>query len=656
MPHSKCSCHSSKTEVVKNEKTGRGLLAKNVPASKPLGLSETVATKLALDALENYSTPDLSLPKCQVHKRDYHWSPYHLFETLDTSLFRGVLKDQIYLRWETFAPEIHGITFKPGVRDTRITIELNSFLAYEENVPFLIPFLIHHMVHAYFLVCCDAQGNDQADNHSLQHGLGFSTLIYRIREVCRAQGTRAVRTSSMPSRPCAYRNPVRADRHIKRAAQSKGWSYCLWYGDDGLDKVLCRAHMSTLDEMKLHDGKDGKPTPELYPKSHYLHTAQVDKASFVPVLRTRYPASLEGYVELHFANFAVPFPRSKLTPFESISSNIPQGNVSINVPAPSNHLFFAFYSFLLNEDYPPELVRVSTPYLTTTTARGPPSIATFHPNTPAYLVNDIQMFVLGSRMAFDELKEKALERLYSMSETHNDPMAVLEEIYNEADLEKEEHKNTLRNWARAFLAKKIEKSGETNILILQKSEQWKDRFMGLRKKNQLFNKDCSETEDDLLLNKALEALEKGEKKDQDGEDGKKDDTKQLGGLTPRELESLCQCFPEIFNQLVEQCEAEKRAKDEKEKRKKEKEKQDQDEKAEAKEKDKEEKPLSCAHQCSHYHTSPSPAFHGQEHPYVSHDLYCCPHGLDSGAYLYPAQIPAVYGRPRTPCYPIPPHY
>ncbi|KMP09037.1 hypothetical protein CISG_06867 [Coccidioides immitis RMSCC 3703] len=243
-----------------------------------------------------------------------------------------------------------------------------------------------------------------------------------------------------------------------------------------------------------------------------------------------------------------------------------------------------------------------------------------------------------------------------MSETHNDPMAVLEEIYNEADLEKEEHKNTLRNWARAFLAKKIEKSGETNILILQKSEQWKDRFMGLRKKNQPFNKDCSETEDDLLLNKALEALEKGEKKDQDGEDGKKDDTKQLGGLTPRELEILCQCFPEIFNQLVEQCEAEKRAKDEKEKRKKEKEKQDQDEKAEAKEKDKEEKPLSCAHQCSHYHTSPSPAFHGQEHPYVSHDLYCCPHGLDSGAYLYPAQIPVVYGRPRTPCYPIPPHY
>ncbi|WEW61157.1 hypothetical protein PRK78_006647 [Emydomyces testavorans] len=367
------------------------------------------------------------------------------------------------------------------------------------------------------------------------------------------------------------------------------------------------------------------------PKSHYLHTVNVEESSFIPVLRSRYSPEAEEYIELHYADYAVPFPKSKLAPFRSLSSNISDEDVSIQVPAPSRDAFFAFYSFLFNHDYPPELMQITTPYLTATVARGPPSIATSRADDPAYLINDVRMFVLGSQMSFPELRNKALERLYSMRELHSDPMAMLEEIYDWSRIENTEDRDALRKWAREFLSKEAEGSGHANILLLQQSEHWKDRFTELRKSSETFDIDCSTTEEDLLLSKALKVLGTEEDSDEDGtEETSDDDDEQgkLGDISFAELDVLRRTFPEVYSKLLEKYDADRKAK-----RRKEKEEQHQQQRRDdddhgsddAVNTSHEANLSSCIHRCAHCHIAPSPssssslAHHGQDGRCVARD-------------------------------------
>ncbi|WEW61158.1 hypothetical protein PRK78_006648 [Emydomyces testavorans] len=265
MPHAKCDCYRNYEEVAMKEMTGRGLLAKKQPASKDLGLSETVATKLAVDALDDYTAPRLELPKCRFHGVDFHCLPYTLFDALDQDLFRGVLKDQVFLQWGRLDSEIHGVTTKPGLRDKRITIQLNSLLQRQSHSPCLISCLIHHMAHAYFLVCCGFQRRgDQTSHYNLGHGLGFSTLIHRIREVFRPVGIKVLPASSNRSLKPPDNHLVEMNRHKSRSAQRGGRSFCPWSGSDMLAKEPCQDHMLALKEMKLQDDKVGESCLQLY--------------------------------------------------------------------------------------------------------------------------------------------------------------------------------------------------------------------------------------------------------------------------------------------------------------------------------------------------------------------------------------------------------
>ncbi|EEP80055.1 predicted protein [Uncinocarpus reesii 1704] len=405
--------------------------------------------------------------------------------------------------------------------------------------------------------------------------------------------------------------------------------------------------------MKLPESANGS-NPKLYPKSHYFHTIKADKFSFTPVLRTRYPAGSGEYVELHYADYAVPFPRSKLTVFESLQPRISKEN-TVKVPVASKRPFCTFYSFLFKQDYPPELVQTTTPYFTPSATQGPPSIRDFRADDPAYLVNDIQMFALGSQMSFAELRNKAFERLYSMGETHNDPMAVFEEIYGDNTIENQGDKDTLRKWARDFLSKQVDESGKTNICILQQSEQWKNRLAEFRKVNELFDVDCSKVEEDLLLNKALKALEKEEKKEKN-EDGKRN-CEEIGGLSLDELEALHDAFPEIHSRLLDKHEADQKAKEQKEKEKekeKGKEKDGGKSKENATAKDDKE-PSTCNHNCTHCHNASLVSHHGKDVACIAHDPHFWTGCFDSPLFMHPAQSHTTYGHHGAPYYPIPPH-
>ncbi|KAK2745384.1 hypothetical protein FQN57_003727 [Myotisia sp. PD_48] len=277
----------------------------------------------------------------------------------------------------------------------------------------------------------------------------------------------------------------------------------------------------------------------LIPKSHYLHTADVKKSKFDPVLRTQYPSPPSEFVEFHYDSYAVPFPRSKLKKYSSLIANLQDGNI-LSIPAKSKTVFFAFYSYIKSGDYPPELVTITTPYFTAAKADGPPSISTYLPDAENYLALDVQMFNLASTLKFPELRDKALERMRSMSETHADPIAVLEEIYGK-NIKNEEDKNQLRAWARDFLLKLHQGSDLINLQILEQSEQWGERFSKLAGQDSLFRSDCDVVIKDWITNRALlfiGATKKESSKDEDGASVKK-------FLSNSDLEFLQQHNPAI---------------------------------------------------------------------------------------------------------------
>lgn len=227
-------------------------------------------------------------------------------------------------------------------------------------------------------------------------------------------------------------------------------------------------------------------------------------AQFTPVLRAQYTLKPSDYIEIHYQNYAVPIPRRNLNNFPSLKHKFAEPKEPSVLTAPNStptSIFLALYSYIFEFDYPPSLKSVTSPTLGE--KAGPPAIETFTQSDPPYLLTDIQVFTLASKLRFAELRSKALQRLYAQNVTRNDPMAALEKIYQGKEIEVEEDKQTLRAWARAFLSKTRPDGQAPNLRILQKSEQWKSRFAALRLRGGEFLADCDAANEDIAVKAAF---------------------------------------------------------------------------------------------------------------------------------------------------------
>ena len=211
------------------------------------------------------------------------------------------------------------------------------------------------------------------------------------------------------------------------------------------------------------------------------------------------------YVELHYSTYAVPFPRRNLHNFPSLIQKLAKAKESsiLAVPKAPMPIFLALHSYLYTFEYSPSLKPVTSAPSTFGGKAGPPVIEALKSGEPPYLLTDIQVYALASKMAFAELRAKALARLYAQSMTRNDPMAALEKIYQGKDIEVEEDKQALRSWARSFLSRSHSDGQATNMEILQKSEQWKSRFAALRLKGGEFLADCDVANEGIAFKTAF---------------------------------------------------------------------------------------------------------------------------------------------------------
>jgi hypothetical protein len=250
-----CSCRGDQLGSGAEDASVWSLRSKGLPAPKHLGLTEAVATKLAIDALDNWPKSVSGVPVCRIHPPGRMQLPFRLFSKLDDELFRGVLKNEIYMKWTTLPSEIHGITSRPGLRDTRIAIDLNKLLIHRRVPPeVLLAVLVHHMVHAYFLVCCGFRSEmTDVDKHDLGHGLGFSTLVHRITEIFRTRGMKAL-PNLFNCRPETRRSSdTTSSVSNQRIKPLVGGSLCSWYTSDFVRQGTCHSHLLSLREMQPSD-------------------------------------------------------------------------------------------------------------------------------------------------------------------------------------------------------------------------------------------------------------------------------------------------------------------------------------------------------------------------------------------------------------------
>lgn len=195
-----------------------------LPADEPMGLSEDVAAKLALGALEYERELSFGVPHCPRHESSLNDFPYLVFNDIGRMLFRGVLKDRVYLEWGSSSLDFHCITSAPGIVDSRITISLSP-RDKERSKATTLATLIHHMTHAYFIVCCGSK-EDRTEEYvyDLTHSKGYCALLYIIMDVFKP-----LTIDSVPNLFNCFPEPLPSRSKGLVVVKVRGKSCCPWY-------------------------------------------------------------------------------------------------------------------------------------------------------------------------------------------------------------------------------------------------------------------------------------------------------------------------------------------------------------------------------------------------------------------------------------------
>lgn len=399
-------------------------------------------------------------------------APFLIFDSLDRNLFQGKLKGMVYLKWRSLSDNAPGVTSAPGIRDTRICVELNVRPFEEKDADFedLLDALIHQMIHAYFLVCCGACDKQGKADGRLLDGLHFGVLLSTIKEI-------SEECEEGPLRMVFYAH--------RRAGRMRGYA-----GSDyrsamrGLDdsRSAWRPYIaidprgetmgSPLDDGEshcMHDNRRFRGADirnwqvsnyacalelEMDKKGTIVYDLDVHN-ELVPVDRLRGPPSLT-YVELIWDEKRIMVPSDKVMSFDSLKKpGMREGKHELHMPKCDFHTLKCFWDFIQHQHYSPQHAHLDpSPSHHHNEPQGPPIIVpgTSHVETTDGITVHIRVFKVAESMKFSELQKYAMQRLYDLPTTSDDPITALKEIYDEKDKNKPIH-SELHKWARKFLAR-----------------------------------------------------------------------------------------------------------------------------------------------------------------------------------------------------------
>lgn len=407
-------------------------------------------------------------------------APFLVFDCLDRNLFQGLLKGMVYLKWRTLSNNAPGVTSAPDVKDPRICIELNT-RPFEErgaSLDELLDALIHQMIHAYFLVCCGKQGKSTEQDGRLLDALHFGILMYTIQEM-----SGDCEDSYLPLSFYAHRRAYRS----RAARQSHRMDF---YYDRDEDRSSARpyiaidphgctvgpppndGHSHCMHDNRRFRGADIRNWQvsnyasaielEMDKKDNTIYDLDVS-GELKPVERLQGPPS-STYVELVWDNKRVMAPREKALGFDSLAKvGKKEGKYELHMPKCDFLTLKCVWDFIQHKQYSPkkEETDAEVGSQRRDEPKGPPVIVhgsgkDKDADATDGVVVHIRVFKAADSMKFSELQKYAMERLYDMPTTSDDPITAIKEIYTGA--ESKPINAELQKWARKFLARTDESS------------------------------------------------------------------------------------------------------------------------------------------------------------------------------------------------------
>ncbi|KAF2851471.1 hypothetical protein T440DRAFT_528720 [Plenodomus tracheiphilus IPT5] len=350
--------------------------------------------------------------------------PYRIFNKLDEVLFAGHLRNAVYLGISNLGLDISGTTFThgwgPDREIKRISIIINSNTLEYGKARDIVAALIHHMIHAYFLVACGPQIEDEVPYGRLGHDVHFGKILLAIKKLSATHGEEltALKFSYRSLRPRYFADDIYAPYNRFFAGRKEG-EVC---------EPMFDQHAS-VRSTEVYIYNDRRNELALEHRARLLPSAKSVEFIFNDKFVQVESKKIDDLVKIRKA-------------FERVESRY----LKIDKSA-SEATFLPFLEFVHMQSYRPD----TTPFAALSAGfgmgrRGPPIIKPGSSSTDAPLLADVEFTRFASLMEFDECRQYALGRMNAYGITYEDPVTILRAIYHGHEPDPE-----LKAWTRKFL-------------------------------------------------------------------------------------------------------------------------------------------------------------------------------------------------------------
>ncbi|KAF2667061.1 hypothetical protein BT63DRAFT_328253 [Microthyrium microscopicum] len=370
---------------------------------------------------------------------------YRVLEKLQRYVFPGVMGIKLQYKADDLMPETPGCAMLGGPYSNLVELHFNRLLVsrhWLHDSPLgrqmLFGVFLHMMIHAYFLMNCTPPKPGAVDER-LKHENHFGAVLYKLKELCNEAGIEGVhqirfayplnqllgRQSSRPFEGFFNEAPRPFCSHCKPDVPEIDASVISKWIENDLRK--------SVDPEIFQLGSDGKfsgkkKSQRGNPREYVLF--RIGKKLYMHLLSDfKHDSSLLSHIRHHDTVFELP-------------------------KWMDEKLLKEFFTFFKTGTFGNALSDSQVP-----DGRGPPLINQLKPIAewkPSLLVN-VQMALLGMMLQMWELQRHAVERLQNSHITHEDPIAVIEALFNQ-DLGDRFIPQALIDWFTAWMIVYSEKA------------------------------------------------------------------------------------------------------------------------------------------------------------------------------------------------------
>ncbi|KAL8990685.1 MAG: hypothetical protein Q9169_008064 [Polycauliona sp. 2 TL-2023] len=477
------------------------------PATRSLTLSPEEAFVLADQALQGHVRAHVYCldPWKPMTTGDKKLMPFKIFNEIDREFFRSILKGNVSLVWCDLKDGVLSLTRRAGTGGNPRTQIMLSPQLLQHGRSQIFTALIHHMIHAYYLHCCgDVDNQKSGEGYDLRHGLAFLALRTCIGEHCRP----LVQFVSQPF-SAHYLGRQHRVRHFGRNSENANGIVSSCYFPEGhydaIDTQEWRntavAKTASLQEAQKPGSMSQLANSQLFPKTVYILHANGQEDEPRSIEKLEHPR--EAYLFLRFEDRHYPVLRSAVADLAALS-NSPhfKDKAFLQLPPKTRQEdFLAFALFLIHKSCPASWKGSSGQM--GTSCSGAPAIKAYDPNAPKPLLQLYGAFQLEDQLKYKPFRDHVLNALRNLQTTTEDPMAVLEKIYDSPSISNPTSTSVksadprLREWVRTWLATDLispdmgqyERTYKTNLGVLRDHQSWSLKFAELRGKSSAFGED-----------------------------------------------------------------------------------------------------------------------------------------------------------------------